>query len=64
VVYRKGRLTLEIVTRCELVIRTLRFGSWNNTDAKFGCSIKTIQFTMKSQLESDVSEISVRKSKL
>jgi len=55
---------LEIVTRCELVIRTLRFGSWNNTDAKFGCSIKTIQFTMKSQLESDVSEISVRKSKL
>jgi len=52
-----------VYRRCELVIRTLRFGSWNSTDAKFGYSIKAVQFMMKSQLESGVSEISVRESK-
>jgi hypothetical protein len=63
-VYRKRSLTFGIVTRYKLVIRTLHFGNWSSTDAKFGCSIKIDKLTTKSQQESGVSENSVRESKL
>ena len=63
-VYRKENFTIGIVTRGELVIRTLLFGSLNSTDAKFGCSVKTGKFTTKSQLESHVFEFSIKEAKL
>ena len=49
-VYRKRNLTFLVVTGYELVIRTLRFDSWGNTDAKLGCSVKFGQFTTTFQL--------------
>jgi len=45
--------------RCELVIRTLHFGSQNSTDTTFECSVKTGQFTTEYQLESRVFEFSI-----
>jgi len=38
--YMEGNLTLDVVTTCELLPATVRSHSWNNTDTKFGCSVK------------------------
>ena len=39
VVYRKGNLTLEVVTKCALVTMTFCFSSWSSMGAKFGAPL-------------------------